>query len=195
MYRAAPAAEQAESPPHPPPPPPISNPAMPLEMAQALATFFTAMAGQAPPIMPPTTPSVSLVQDVSISKKLKKARQLGCMSFMGELDATVAKDWINQVLETLFDMRLDDDMKLMVATRLLENRAHTWRNSVKSRSTTPQTWSDFLREFDGHYFTYFHQKEKKREFLSLKQGNLMVEEYKAHFNELMLYVLDLVKSE
>ncbi|EOY13861.1 Gag protease polyprotein [Theobroma cacao] len=186
--RAAPTAEQADSPPHPPPPPPPT-------------AFFTAMAGgaptgQVPPIVPPVTPLVPPpVQDVSISKKLKEARQLGCVSFTGELDATVAKDWINQVSETLSDMRLDDDMKLMVATRLLEKRARTWWNSVKSRSTTPQTWPDFLREFDGQYFTYFHQKEKKREFLSLKQGNLTVEEYETRFNELMLYVPDLVKSE
>ena len=107
----------------------------------------------------------------------------------------MAKDWINQVSETLSDMGLDDDMKLLVATRLLEKRARTWWNSVKSRSTTPQTWPDFLREFDGQYFTYFHQKEKKREFFSLKQGNLTVEEYETRFNELMLYVPDLVKSE
>ncbi|WRX12108.1 Retrotransposon gag domain - like 10 [Theobroma cacao] len=196
-----PATEQADSPPHPPsPPPPTGIPTMPPEAAQALVAFFTAMAsqaqtGQAPPIVPPATLSVSLVQDVSISKKLKEARQLGCMSFTGELDATVAKDWINQVSETLSDMRLDDDMKLMVATRLLEKRARTWWNSVKSRSTTPQTWSDFLREFDDQYFTYFHQKEKKREFLSLEQGNLTIEEYEARFNELLLYVPNLVKSE
>ncbi|EOY26216.1 Gag protease polyprotein [Theobroma cacao] len=200
--RAAPAAEQADSPPHPPSPqPPTGIPAMPTEAAQALAAFFAAMAGQAqtgqvPPVVPPTTPLVPPpVQDVSISKKLKEARQLGCVSFTGELDATVAKDWINQVSETLSDMKLNDDMKLMVATRLLEKRARTWWNSVKSRSATPQTWSDFLREFDGQYFTYFHQKEKKREFLSLKQGNLTVEEYETRFNELMLYVPDLVKSE
>ncbi|WRX11508.1 Reverse transcriptase domain - like 10 [Theobroma cacao] len=202
IIRAAPTAEQADIPPHPPPPPPPTGiPTMPTEAAQALAAFFTAMAGgaptgQVPPIVPPVTPLVPPpVQDVSIFKKLKKASQLGCVSFTGELDATVAKDWINQVSETLSDMRLDDDMKLMVATRLLENRARTWWNSVKSRSTTPQTWSDFLKEFDGQYFTYFHQKEKKREFLSLKQGNLTVEEYETRFNELMLYVPDLVKSE
>ncbi|WRX24309.1 Retrotransposon gag domain - like 10 [Theobroma cacao] len=199
--RAAPATEQVGTPPHSPHlPPPTSIPAMPTEAAQALAAFFTAMAsqtqiGQIPPIVPPTTLSVPPIQDVSISKKLNEARQLGCMSFKGELDATVAKDWINQVSETLSDMRLDDYMKLMVAMTLLEKRARTWWNSVKSRFTTPQTWSDFLREFDGQYFTYFHQKEKKREFLSLKQGNLTVEEYKARFNELMLYVPDLVKSE
>ncbi|EOY08575.1 Gag protease polyprotein [Theobroma cacao] len=200
--RAAPAAEQVDSPPHlPSPQPPTGIPAMPTEAAQALAAFFAAMAGQAqsgqvPPVVPPATPLVPpLVHDVSISKNLKEARQLGCVSFTGELDATVAKDWINQVSETLSDMGLDDDMKLMVATRLLEKRARTWWNSVKSRSATPQTWSDFLKEFDGQYFTYFHQKENKREFLSLKQGNLIVEEYETRFNELILYVPNLVKSE
>ncbi|WRX21068.1 Retrotransposon gag domain - like 10 [Theobroma cacao] len=200
--RAAPAAEQADSPPHPPPPlPPTGIPTMPTKAAQALAAFFAAMAGgaptgQVPPIVPPVVPLVPTpVQDVSIYKKLKEARQLCCVSFTGELDATVAKDWINQVSETFSDMRLDDDIKLMVATRLLEKRARTWWNSVKSCSITPQTWSDFLREFDGQYFTYFHQKEKNREFLSLKQGNLTVEEYETRFNELMLYVPDLVKSE
>ncbi|EOY13519.1 Gag protease polyprotein, putative [Theobroma cacao] len=150
--REASAAGQADSPPHPPPPPsPISIPVMPTEEAQALAAFFTSMVGgaqtgQVPPIVPSVTPLVPpSVQDVSISKRLKEARQLDCVSFT------------------------DDDMKLMVATRLLENRACTWWDSVKSRSTTPQTWSDFLRKFD--------------------------EEYETRFNELMLYVSDLVKSE
>ncbi|EOY01006.1 Gag protease polyprotein [Theobroma cacao] len=142
-----------------------------------------------PPLVPPPVP------DVSISKKLKEARQLGCTSFVGDLDATAATDWITQVTETFVDMKLDDDMKLMVATRLLEKRARTWWSSVKSRSITSLTWIDFLQEFDGQYYTYFHQKEKKREFLSLQQGNLTIEEYEARFNELMSYVPDLVKSE
>ncbi|EOY18964.1 Gag protease polyprotein, putative [Theobroma cacao] len=111
-------AEQAKSPLHPPPsPPPIGILVMPPKVAQALAAFFIAMAGQA-----------------------QEARQLGCVSFTGELDPTVAKDWINQVSKTLSDMRLEDDMKLMVAMRLLEKRARTWWNSVKSRTTTPLTW-------------------------------------------------------
>ncbi|EOY08653.1 DNA/RNA polymerases superfamily protein [Theobroma cacao] len=111
---------------------------MPTEAAQALAAFFAAMAsqaqtGQVPPVVPPTTPLVPPpVQDVSISKKLKEARQLGYVSFT-------------------------------------DKRARTWWNSVKSHSATPQTWSDFLKEFD--------------------------EEYETRFNKLMLYVPNLVRSE
>ncbi|EOX94025.1 Gag protease polyprotein [Theobroma cacao] len=100
-----------------------------------------------------------------------------------------------QVSKILTDMRLDDDIKLMIATRLLEMRAHTWWNSMKSRSTTTLTWLDFLRKFDCQYYTYFHKKEKNRKFLSLKQGSLIVKEYEAHFNELVSYVPDLVKTE
>ncbi|EOY26605.1 Gag protease polyprotein, putative [Theobroma cacao] len=194
-FRATLAAEPVEI-----PPPPTGIPAVSSEVIQAMAAFFTAMAGQAqtsqvPPVVPPVTPSVPLAHDVSISKKLKEARQLGCVSFVGELDATAAKDWINQVSETLSDMRLEDEMKLIVATRLLEKRARTWWNSVKSRSTILLTWSDFLREFDSQYYTHFHQKEKKREFLSLKQGNLTIEEYETQFNELLSYVPDLLANE
>ncbi|WRX29419.1 Retrotransposon gag domain - like 10 [Theobroma cacao] len=100
-----------------------------------------------------------------------------------------------QVSETLADMGLDDEMKLKVATRLFEKRTRTWWNSVKFRSSIPLTWMDFVREFDGQYYTYFHQKKKKREFLSLKQGNLTIEEYETRFNELMLYVPELVRLE
>ncbi|WRX12726.1 Reverse transcriptase/retrotransposon-derived protein [Theobroma cacao] len=96
--RAAPAAERAETPPHSPRsshlPPPTNIPAMSPEVVQSLAAFFTtiagqAQAGQAPPIVLPVAPSIPpppplvppLVPDVSISKKLKEVRQLGCVSF------------------------------------------------------------------------------------------------------------------
>ncbi|WRX29421.1 Reverse transcriptase/retrotransposon-derived protein [Theobroma cacao] len=148
-FRAAPAVEQIETPPHPPPPTGI--PAMSPEVTQALVAFFAVIVGQAqtsqasftvlptaPSVPPPSSPVLPPVSDVFISNKLKGARQLNC--FTGALDSTVAKNLINQVSKTLSDIRLDDDMKLIVATRLLEKRACTWWNSVKSCSTTLPTW-------------------------------------------------------
>ncbi|XP_017972498.1 PREDICTED: wiskott-Aldrich syndrome protein homolog 1-like [Theobroma cacao] len=110
--RAAPAAEQTKTPPHPPPHLPLTSiPAMPLEAVQALAAFFTAIAGQAQagqalptvplaaPSVPPSPPPVPPpVLDVSDSKKLKEARQHSCVSFMGESDATVAKEVVRMAL-------------------------------------------------------------------------------------------------
>ncbi|XP_017970693.1 PREDICTED: CREB-regulated transcription coactivator 1-like [Theobroma cacao] len=110
--RAAPVAEQTETPPHPPPLLPLTSIlAMPLEAVQALAAFFTTIAGQvqagqalpvappAAPLVPPPPPPVPPpVLDVSNSKKLKEAGQHGCTFFMGESDATVAKEVVQMAL-------------------------------------------------------------------------------------------------
>ncbi|EOY26611.1 Uncharacterized protein TCM_028479 [Theobroma cacao] len=61
---------------------------------------------RAAPAVPPAAPSVPspsplvppLVLDVSDSKKLKEARQHSCVSFMGESDATVAKEVVQMAL-------------------------------------------------------------------------------------------------
>ena len=77
--------------------------------------------------MPPITiiaqPSAQLV--VKLSKLVKKAKQLGCEIFSGSVDAVVAKNWLKRVFDTLTDMELDDDLKLRVATRLMDKSAAT----------------------------------------------------------------------
>ncbi|XP_017974488.1 PREDICTED: proline-rich protein 11-like [Theobroma cacao] len=78
--RAAPTTEQTETPRHPLPPPPPTIPPV------------------APFVPPPPPPVPPLVLDVSISKKLKEARQHGYVSFMGESDATVAKEVVQMAL-------------------------------------------------------------------------------------------------
>ncbi|EOY19366.1 Uncharacterized protein TCM_044456 [Theobroma cacao] len=78
--RAAPAAEQIETHPHTLSPLPPTIPPVALLV---------------PPSPPPVPPPVL---DVSIPKKLKEARKHGCVSFMGELDATVAKEVVQMAL-------------------------------------------------------------------------------------------------
>ncbi|CAH9115849.1 unnamed protein product, partial [Cuscuta epithymum] len=67
---------------------------------------------------------------VRISKYLKEARALGCRSFDGTGDITVAADWIKKVKDASRDMQITPDMKLTVASRLLEGMASTWREGV-----------------------------------------------------------------
>ena len=54
---------------------------------------------------------------------VKEARQLGCSTFEGTSDAIVAKQWQKKVVATFDDMSLEDDLKLKVATKLLDKRA------------------------------------------------------------------------
>jgi len=63
-------------------------------------------------------------------------------------------------MEVFGDMRIDDDLKMVLVTRFLSKRAKAWWNNVKRRFANPLTWTDFLREFDKQYYTRFHQVEK-----------------------------------
>ena len=77
--------------------------------------------------MPPMTnlPQSSTTPRIKLSKLIKKARTLGCETFSGTVDAVVARNWLKRVFDTLNDMELEDDLKLKVATRLIDKSAVT----------------------------------------------------------------------
>ena len=91
--------------------------------------------------MPPMTnlPQSSTTPRIKLSKLIKKARTLGCETFSGTVDAVIARNWLKRVSDTLNDMELDDDLKLKVATRLIDKSATTWWDNLKLRITTPIT--------------------------------------------------------
>ena len=86
------------------------------------------------PFVPPPAQSA-----ITLSKLVKEAKQLGCETFSGTIDAVVAKNWLKSVSDTLTDMELDDELKLRVATRLMDKSTATWWDNLKLRSITPVT--------------------------------------------------------
>ncbi|CAH9082605.1 unnamed protein product [Cuscuta europaea] len=70
---------------------------------------------------------------IRISKYLKEARDLGCKPFDGTGDISVAVEWIKRFNEAALDMQLPPNMKLRVATRLLEGMASTWWDEAKGK--------------------------------------------------------------
>ena len=61
----------------------------------------------------------------------------------------------------MIDMKLDDELKLRVATRLIDKSVATWWNNLKLRSTAPVIWNYFVQEFNEKYYTHFHQDQKR----------------------------------
>ena len=53
-------------------------------------------------------------------------------------------------------MELDDELKLKVATRLIDKNVTTWWDNLKLKSTVPVTWNLFVQEFNEQYYTHFH---------------------------------------
>ncbi|KAH7685678.1 Zinc finger CCHC-type protein [Dioscorea alata] len=156
--------------------------------------------------MPPPPPPIPSVQQAPVedskishslilSKLLKEARQLGCNAFDGSSDAIAAKEWLKRLLATFEDMGIEDELKLKVAVRLLENRARIWWETLKDRTDAPLTWSDFLHEFDEEYYTRFHRDQKRQEYMKLVQGNKAVAEYEAELKELANFVPEIVGGE
>ena len=109
------------------------------------------MPPMAPLVTPPAHPTMKL------SKLVKDARQLGCETFSGTINVVTAKNWLKRISDTLIDMELDDELKLSMATRLMDKNAATWRDNLKLRSIAPLTWNYFIEEFNEQYYTHFHK--------------------------------------
>ena len=48
----------------------------------------------------------------------------------------------------MIDMKLEDNLKLKVAMRLMDKSAATWWENLKLYTTVPITWELFVREFN-----------------------------------------------
>ena len=59
-----------------------------------------------------------------------------------------AKNWLKKVSDTLMDMDLDDELRLRVATRLIDKSIVTWWDNLKLQHNTSVTWDLFVQEFN-----------------------------------------------
>ena len=108
---------------------------------------------------PLVTPPAQLT--LKLSKLVKEVRQLGCETFFAIVGAIAVKNWLKKVSDILTDMELDDDLKLRVATRLLDKSVVVWWDNLKLRSTALLTWNYFVQEFNEQYYTHFHRDKKR----------------------------------
>ena len=114
----------------------------------------------------PVQPPAQLV--IKLSQLVKETRQLGYETFSGTVNAVAVKNQLKRVLVTLTDIELDDELKLRVATRLIDKSAATLWDNLKLKSTTLVTWNMFVQEFKEHYYTHFHRDQKRQKFFRLK---------------------------
>ena len=138
---------------------------------------------------PPAQPIVKL------SKLVKEARELGCETFSSTVDIFAVNNLLKRGSDTLTDMELDDELKLRVATRLIDKSATNWWDNLKLRSTAPVAWDLFVQEFNEQYYTHFHQDQKRQEFFKLKLFGKSVAEYENELRELLEFVPELANFD
>ena len=78
----------------------------------------------------------------------------------------------------------------MHLVHILEEAKYWWENTHQCLEVEGQavTWETFKRVFLEKYFPEDVRNKKEMEFLELKQGNMIVAEYSAKFEELVRYI-------
>ncbi|CAH9097842.1 unnamed protein product [Cuscuta europaea] len=128
---------------------------------------------------------------VRIYKYLKEARALGCKSFDGKGDISEAADWIKKLNDASRDMQIGLDMKLRVATRLLDGVAAVWWEGVEGMFRVEATWENFEVEFYDEYCYEFEINLKRREYTNLKQeDDCSVRQLEQRFRDLARFILE-----
>ncbi|XP_073139103.1 uncharacterized protein [Henckelia pumila] len=102
--------------------------------------------------------------------------------FFGTTDPMVAEGWIRS-LEAIFRyMELGDADRVCYMTFLLKDDASLWFEGVeKTVDATTLTWKAFKTLFYEKYYTAEVRAQLKKEFMSLRQGDLTVSEFVRKF--------------
>ena len=56
---------------------------------------------------------------------------MGYETFLGIVDVVAAKNWLKRVLDILTNTELNDELKLRVATKLIDQSITTWWDNLK----------------------------------------------------------------
>jgi hypothetical protein len=118
-------------------------------------------------------------------------------TFASSPDPLDADDWLKSVEKMLNIAQCSDWEKVLYASgRLIGPAADRWDSYVAAHDAADTiTWVQFTTQFRNYHIPAGLMKIKKKEFLSLKQGNMSVSEYRDKFIQLSRYALDEVADD
>jgi hypothetical protein len=109
-------------------------------------------------------------------------------TFASSPDPLDANDWLKSVEKMLNIAQCSDREKVLYASGRLTGPVADWWDSYVA--VDPITWAKFTTQFRNYHIPARFMKIKKKEFLSLKQGNMFVSEYRDKFIQLSRYAPD-----
>jgi hypothetical protein len=179
------------------PPPPL-NPAMDLAAQQFFATQMQliqnltatiqnmqAQQNQPPPVAP------------APRDKHKEFMSHRSHTYSHLTDPLDADDWLKTVTKKLERAQCKDRKMVLYASSRLQGLAADWWDAYTVAHATPNTitWQEFRASFRAHHIPTGMLKLKQMEFLTLKQGNMSMNEYVDKFTQLSWYAPDEVNTD
>lgn len=122
-------------------------------------------------------------------------------NFMGTEGPIRAHDWLTKLDRTFEISGCTEEQKVQYAGQLLQDEANIWWDTKRQLlvrqlgNISALTWDRFKQEFDSRFFPKSVKKQKEREFATLVQGDLTVQQYAARFMELGRFGPHLIATE
>jgi hypothetical protein len=118
-------------------------------------------------------------------------------TFTSSPDPLDAYDWLKSIEKMLNIAQCSDREKVPYASGRLTSPAADWWDSYVAAHDAAYTitWAEFTTQFRNYHIPAGLMKIKKKEFLSLKQGNMSVSEYRDKFIQLSRYAQDEVAED
>ena len=97
----------------------------------------------------------------------------------------------------LNEVRCPPEQKVSCAVSLLQSGAYDWWKLVLRCPRLPylMPWDFFVQEFQAKYVIDMYKKVEWKQFLNLKQRNLLVAEYEKEFSHPSKYASEVVFTE
>jgi hypothetical protein len=110
-------------------------------------------------------------------------------TFSHAVDPLDADDWLKVIGKKLDITQCNDREKVLYASERLEGSTSDWWDAFTAAHPNADTitWQEFQANFHAHHIPSGIMKLKKKEFLSLTQGNMTVSEYRDRFTQLSRY--------
>jgi hypothetical protein len=118
-------------------------------------------------------------------------------AFSHALDPLDADDWLKVIEKKLDITQCNDQEKALYASGRLEGAASDWWDAFTTAHANANaiTWQEFHVNFRAHHIPSLIMKLKKKEFLSLTQGNMSISEYHGRFTQLSRYAPEEVDTD
>jgi hypothetical protein len=118
-------------------------------------------------------------------------------TFASSPDPLHTDDWLKSVEKMLNIAQCSDREKVLYASSCLTGPAADWWDSYVAAHDAADTitWAEFTTQFRNYHIPAGLMKIKKKEVLSLKQGNMSVSEYCDKFIQLSRYAPDEVADD
>jgi hypothetical protein len=110
-------------------------------------------------------------------------------AFSHSIDPLDADDWLKVISKKLDITQCTDRENVLYASGRLEVAVSGWWDAYTAAHADANniTWQEFQENFHAHHIPSRIMKLKKKEFLSLTQGNMSISEYRDRFTQLSCY--------